>query len=292
MQMKNSEGGKTQKNRSSTIELMGATAILDFLLKPDDDSIFTDAGLTAKDKSFGYSTNVEDGNETSFKKNVIYWRNVQVTGNRNSERQILLPFLHFHLSSIMIRKLLPDAKNVTWGASAELFEINEEKSAWFKKIWDRSFLYGDFYESLNRYMGSFTSWLEDLNEQGANTSLAYDVLQTYPDVGLVKGNKEDKGEFEGIMNGIITNKELTGGQDIILDLILDRGGKTVIHGKSIIIFQELITYMNNLSRNTKNINNPDLETQRAQRLMYMVYNASLELLKKQAAKSLNANDIL
>jgi hypothetical protein len=141
-------------------------------------------------------------------------------------------------------------------------------------------------------MEDFTSWLEDLNEQGANTSLAYDVLQIYPDVGLVKGNKEDKGEFKGIINGIITNKELTEGQDIILDLTFNGGRGAIIHGMNIIIFQELIAYMNNLSRSTKNINNPDLEIQKAQRLMYMVYNASLELLKKQAANSLNAKDIL
>jgi hypothetical protein len=292
MQTDNSEGGNAQKNRSSPIELMGATAILDFLLKPDNDPIFTDADLAAKDKSFGYSANFEDGNETSFKRNVIYWRNIQVTGNKNSERQILLPFLHFHLSSIMIRKLLLDAKNVTWGASAELFVINKEDSTWRNRIWDRSFLYGVFYESLNRYMEDFTSWLEDLNEQGANTSLAYHALQIYPDVGLIKGNREDKGEFKGIINGIITNKELTQGKDIILDLIHEGGGDVIIHGKHIIIFQKLIAYMNAIAGDTKKIVNNDLETQRAQRLMYMVYNASLELLKKQAANSLNAKDIL
>jgi len=281
----NAEGGQNQKNSNSPIELIGASSILHFLNTKDDEIPSKMDGLAEVTKHYAYGLSTADKD-----KYTIYWNDLrkEPTKQENSRKRFFTPFLHFHIANIMVRKLLTETLNITWAKQTDLFVKDKINSKMFATIWDKSFFTNNFYSVLLNYMKDFTNWLDELKGKGTDNHLTYFPFEVDPDVG-------EKPNFIGLMNSIIKYTDLTEGKDLLLNE--KKVGDTTIyqHGKNQVIYNNLINYMNHsefINGANAIIVKHDNEKQQAQRLMYMLYNSSLRLLKENTAKALEVKKFL
>lgn len=288
IELKNKEGGGGQKNPSSAIELIGATSILDFLNIKNEDIPNAEAtdGLAINTKHYAYSIETPDTN-----KYTLSWKDLTKNDKlKNSQRRIFTPLLHFHIANIMVKNLLTQTQNIKWSNNTGLVSKNSVKSTLLKTVWNEGFFKGTFYEQrLKSYMIDFTEWLKELSgDEGAN-HFTYFPFEVNPNVGASPA-------FTGLINTIIKGIDLTDGNDVLLDEYQEGNTTTYVHGKNKVTYNELINYLNN--RNVINgakqisLSAKEKEKQQAQRLIYMTYNASLNLLKEQATENIKVNEFL
>jgi len=281
----NSEGGSKQKNNASPIELIGASSIFHFLNTDDSEIPSKMNGFAENTQHYAYGLSTSDKD-----KYTIYWNDLRKNPTRqeDSRKRFFTPLLHFHVANIMVRKLLTETDNITWAKQTDLFIKDTINSKIFTKIWDKSFFTNNFYSDLKSYMKNFTIFLNELKGVGSDNHLTYFPFEVEPDIG-------ENPNFTGLMNSIIKYIDLTEGIDLLLNEKKVGNTTYYTHGKNQVIYNKLINYMNHSEfiNGAKNIiikeNN---EKQQAQRLMFMLYNSSLKLLKENTADALEIEKFL
>ncbi len=281
IRVKTAEGGQFQVNDSSPIELIGASSIFHFLKTEDKDIPNGMDGMADFTKTYAYGLATAEKDKYS-----IYWHDLRAEPEKqkNSRKEFFTPFLHLHICNIMVRKLLPEARMITWGKETGLFN---NTGNFISPIWDKSFFTNNFYSTLTKYMELFNDWLVELKGKDDNNHLTYFPLETNPDVGKVPN-------FDGVLNSIITYSDLTEGIDLLHDVQYSKNETTYKVGKHFLYYNNLINYMNkgNIINDAKKIEYKEKEEkQQAMRLMYLMYNASLQLLSENTAKSLEIKEL-
>lgn len=275
--MKNAEGGDKQANTSSPIELIGATSIFHFLAASDEN-------LQNQTSHYAYGLNTSDTD-----KYTIYWNDLKANPGRqrDSRKRFFTPFLHFHISNIMISRMLEEVRTITWAVNTDLFE-KDQKSTFLHTIWDKSFLTNNFYKDLKGFMQIFTNWLDELKGSSSAQHLTYYPFEVRPEIGEIPN-------FLGLLNTIIKYTDLTEGKDLLLEQY-NKGNTTyIVHGKNQLVYNRLVEYINrsNLIKQANKIKvSNNKQKQQAQRFMYLVYNASLELLKDNTAQAVEIDKFL